>query len=136
MSVSTPYGELVAPASDGDEAPLEYRFDSEVALPVSDASSVLHVCVWNDGGMKPVLLGQWVMTVKYLAVGPSHCKHAAIRRYRADGTVRGAFLLSNAKLHGSAVRHAGPHEMGSGASGELDMLLQWVSVDDVPAPPP
>ena len=34
MSVSTPYGELVAPASDGDEAPLEYRFDSEVALPV------------------------------------------------------------------------------------------------------
>ena len=76
------------------------------------------------------------MTVKYLAIGPSHCKHAAIRRYRADGTVRGAFLLSNAKLHGSAVRHAGPHEMGSGATGELDMLLQWVSVDDVPPPPP
>jgi len=104
-------------------------------LRVSDPSTVLHVCVYSSVG-RDQLLGQWVLTLKYLVTQPDYCKHAPPLARSRDGSVSGTFLLSDAKLRGSAVRALGPSELGKGFSGEVDMRLHWMHAALPPPPPP
>jgi len=115
---------------------------SDLYFPLSDPSAVIHVQVFN--GATTALLGQWLMTTKYLLTAPRHCKHAkGSLTVGKKGAIAGSFLLSDAKLRGSAVRGHGPHSVGdsearkSGAScGELEMMLQWAHSELVPVQPP
>ena len=104
-------------------------------LRISDPSTVLHVCVYSSVG-RDQLLGQWVLTLKYLVTQPDYCKHAPPLARSRDGSVSGTFLLSDAKLRGSAVRALGPSELGKGFSGEVDMRLHWMHAASLPPPPP
>ena len=129
------------PSDDGST----FTFDATLLMPLTDPSTVLHVCVYNTHvavkGNAPALLGQWVMTTKHLYVAPAHCKHSALRVHK-DRAVAGTFLLSDAKLRGSAVRGLGHREMGGGYSGEVDMTIAWVhsavheATQSRPPPPP
>lgn len=108
MKLVTPCGQRSTFASDGpvSSTTTTFTFGTELLLPLDDPSAVIHVRVLNDDATatsKPTLLGQWVMTAKYLIVMPSHCKHSALRVHK-DGSCAGTFLLSDAGLHGSAVR--------------------------------
>jgi hypothetical protein len=98
----------------------EWRFDEEYLLPLEDASTVVHVQVL-DGSR---LLGQWLITAKYLRTLPTHCKHSRIKVY-PDSAIDGTFLLCDAALHGSTVRVLGPHSCGDGLVGEIDLRLHW-----------
>ena len=71
---------------------------------------------------KPRLLGLWFMTVKYLILFPDYCKHSTIAMH-GNGSIAGTFLLTDPKLHGSAMRVLGPSDLGKGYSGELDMAI-------------
>jgi len=98
------------------------------------------VRVFNDNvslGRRPKLIGQWFMTLKWLWQCPEHCKHSSLTP-TGDGGIAGTFLLTDAKLHGSAVRGRGPRDAGTGFSGELDMAVQWTHsplVDPMIDPP-
>jgi len=99
---------------------------------------LLIVRVYNDNvgfGMKPRLLGLWFMTIKYLLLFPDYCKHSAIELH-GEGAISGTFLLTDAKLRGSAMRVLGPHDLGAGFSGELDMDLHLTHSPLVPSLPP
>lgn len=118
----------------GAERQEEYHFHgAEIMLPTPHAECVLVVRVYNDNvsfGTSPKLLGQWFMTLKWLHQAPDHCKHAKGKLTKTgDGGIAGTFLLTDAKLHGSAVRHMGPHDLGDGFMGELDMAIQWTHTD-------
>jgi len=118
----------------GAERQEEYHFHgAEIMLPTPHAECVLVVRVYNDNvsfGTSPKLLGQWFMTLKWLHQAPDHCKHAQGKLTKTgDGGIAGTFLLTDAKLHGSAVRHMGPHDLGDGFMGELDMAIQWTHTD-------
>jgi len=113
----------------------EWVFDAEMLLRVSDPSTVLHVCVYSSVG-RDQLLGQWVLTLKYLVTQPDYCKHAPPLTRSRDGSISGTFYLSDAKLRGSAVRALGPSELGKGFSGEVDMRLHWMHAASLPPPPP
>jgi len=78
---------------------------------------------------------QWFMTIKYLLLFPTYCKRSAIK-VLGNSHIRGTFLLSDAKLRGSAVRALGPSDLGRGFSGELDMELQWTHTANIDAAPP
>ena len=110
-----------------------YRVDQALLLPLADPSAVVHVRVTDAGG---ALLGQWVLTLKCLLWAPHHCKHASLQRNRADGGVRGVFLLCDEAMRGSAARALGAHTCGEGAAGEIDMALRWAHEPTLPPPPP
>ena len=75
-------------------APNAYSWGEELALPIDDPSAVLHVCVYDDTPGGESLLGQWVMTLKWLVIEPSWCEHSSLH-VAADGAVRGWFVLSD-----------------------------------------
>lgn len=115
---------------ESDDGSTLYHFDSaEFVLPTPNCESVLVVRVYNDNvgfGRSPQLVGQWFMTLKWLIQCPEHCKHKkGTLTATGDGGIAGTFLLTDAKLQGSAVRVLGPHDLGAGFSGELDMAIQW-----------
>ena len=136
VKVSAGVGER---ATDGHGATVFHFDGAEVTLPTPNAEAVLVVRVLNDNvgiGRAPALIGQWFMTLKWLVQCPEHCKHRSLTA-TGDGGVAGTFLLTDAKLRGSAVRGRGPHELGRGFSGELDMAIQWTHttmLDDAPPP--
>ena len=105
-----------------------YRFGSEFVVPVHEHSldGLLVVKVFDDTtgrlSRKPRLLGLWFMTVKYLILFPDYCKHSTIAMH-GNGSIAGTFLLTDPKLHGSAMRVLGPSDLGKGYSGELDMAI-------------
>ena len=74
------------------------------------------------------------MTIKYLLMFPTYCKHSDIS---VDGPccISGTFLLADAKMRGSAVRALGPSDVGAGFAGELDMRIRWVHTGRVDPPP-
>ena len=74
------------------------------------------------------------MTLKYLLMAPNYCKHLAVTEH-GDGAIAGTFLLTDAKLRGSAVRGHGFSYLGAGFSGELDMALQWTHSSLIDEPP-
>ena len=53
---------------------------------------MLHVVVYDDSGRPGakkdgVLLGQWVMTLKWLAIDPTYCEHSSLH-VQAGGSAR------------------------------------------------
>ena len=99
---------------------------------------LLIVRIFNDNvgfGRRPALIGLWFMTVKYLILFPDYCKHSAIKVH-GDGSVCGTFLLTDAKLRGSACRCLGCNDLGRGFSGELDMALHLTHSPHVDPLPP
>ena len=54
---------------------------------------------------------------------------------KASYAIRGTFLLTDAKMRGSAVRGHGHDKLGAGFSGELDMSLQWMHTSRLDPPP-
>ena len=118
-----------------------YRFGSEFVVPVHEHSldGLLVVKVFDDTtgrlSRKPRLLGLWFMTVKYLILFPDYCKHSTIAMH-GNGSIAGTFLLTDPKLHGSAMRVLGPSDLGKGYSGELDMAIHLTHSPLVdPCPP-
>ena len=115
-------------AAGGSDTYFTFDLGAEMLFPLTDPSAVLHIKVVNGASssvQKPALLGQWVMTTKYLVACPRHCKHSRLD-VRSDGALTGTFLLCDAKMHGSTVRSLGPHTVGKGYEcGELDMTLHW-----------
>jgi len=135
--LSTPSGRRGV-GSDGHT--LEYTFGTEMLIPVREdcRDGVLIVRVYNDNvgfGRSPALIGIWFMTVKYLILFPDYCKHSAIKLH-GDGAISGTFLLTDAKLRGSAMRALGPHKLGCGLSGELDMALHLTHSELIDPLPP
>uniref|UniRef100_A0A7S2C0M1 Uncharacterized protein n=1 Tax=Haptolina brevifila TaxID=156173 RepID=A0A7S2C0M1_9EUKA len=126
ISLMTEEGEpLGEPSCDGTYT--SFDFDTEMLLPLTNPATVLHIQVLNGSA----LLGQWFMTTKYLYVAPTHCKHSALKVHD-NGALTGTFLLCDAKLHGSAVRALGPHDMGpKGYCGEIDMGIHWVHTPEL-----
>jgi len=140
----------------------EWLFDDEVLLRLSDPSAVVHVCVYcrrkgtaEFDARSRRLLGQWVVTAKYLVTCPRHCKHMPPLSVGRDGALSGTFLLADKRLRGSAVRSLGPSELGRGVggeiepryarglseagtkyrrglSGEIDMRIHWAHVEQLP----
>ena len=111
----------------------EYSFGgAELILPVPEYDALLIVKVFNE---KKKLLGQWFMTIKYLIAAPNYCKHSVCKVF-GRGHIAGTFLLTDAKLRGSACRALGPHELGRGLSGEIDMAIQWTHMEGIDPPPP
>jgi len=117
----------------------EWLFDDEVLLRLPDPSAVVHVCVYcrrkgtaEFDARSRRLLGQWVVTAKYLITCPHHCKHMPPLSVGRDGALSGTFLLADKRLRGSAVRSFGPSELGRGLSGEIDMRIHWAHVEQLP----
>lgn len=115
-------------AAGGSDTYFTFDLGAEMLFPLTDPSAVLHIKVVNGASssvQKPALLGQWIMTTKYLVACPHHCKHSRLD-VRSDGALTGTFLLCDAKMHGSTVRSLGSHTVGKGYEcGELDMTLHW-----------
>jgi len=134
--LSTPRGKR----GRGADGSTEFTFGSEMLIPVREdcRDGLLIVRVYNDNvgfGRSPALIGIWFMTVKYLLLFPDYCKHKAVQTH-GDGAISGTFLLTDAKLRGSAMRSLGPHELGRGLSGELDMALHLTHSELMPPLPP
>ena len=118
-------------ATDSHHATVYHFHGAVVTLPTPNLEAVLLVRVMNDNvgiGKAPKLIGQWFMTLKWLYMCPQHCKHSKLHA-TGDGGITGTFLLTNAKLQGAACRGIGPHDLGHGFSGELDMAVQWTHTD-------
>jgi len=94
----------------------QWVWAEDLVMSLSDPSTVLHVSVYDDSGRagasNGVLLGQWVMTLKWLAMDPTYCEHSSLH-VEADGSVRGWFVLEDSK------------RAGRGECGELLMHLKW-----------
>ena len=142
--VSTAQGRRATETNEaGDGSTTVYHFGAEVTLPTPHAESVVVVRVYNDNvglGRSPCMIGQWFMTLKWLWQCPEHCKHRELTA-TGQGGIAGTFLLTDAKLHGSAVRHLGPHTLKhpsgtDGFCGELDMALQWTHTTLLDPPKP
>ena len=118
-------------------APNAYSWGEELALPIDDPSAVLHVCVYDDTPGGESLLGQWVMTLKWLVIEPSWCEHSSLH-VAADGAVRGWFVLSDgASASASATPLLDtPRRLGVGECGELELTLRWSHEPDVVVPRP
>ena len=105
-------GEQVGPHIKG----AQWVWAEDLVMSLSDPSTVLHVSVYDDSGRagasNGVLLGQWVMTLKWLAMDPTYCEHSSLH-VEADGSVRGWFVLEDSK------------RAGRGECGELLMHLKW-----------
>ena len=105
-------GEQVGPHVKG----AQWVWAEDLVMSLSDPSTVLHVSVYDDSGRagasNGVLLGQWVMTLKWLAMDPTYCEHSSLH-VEADGSVRGWFVLEDSK------------RAGRGECGELLMHLKW-----------
>ena len=122
----TPSGE---PDDDGIYTSFDFHTDT-IMLPHTNAATVLLVQVLNGSA----LLGQWFMTTKWIYADPYHCKHSALKVH-PNGMVVGTFLLCDGKMHGSAVRTLGPHDMGEGGfCGEIDMGIHWIHCKDYTPP--
>lgn len=103
-------------------APPEYYWGEELSLPLSDASAVLHVCVY-DGTAASTLLGQWMTTLKWLVLDPSNCEHSALHVERV-GEVAGWFVLSDEKWG------------RLGGCGEIYLRLSWTHSPGLAPPSP
>ena len=73
--------------------------------------------------------------VRYLLAAPTYCKNSTVK-VTGPGSIVGTFLLTDAKLRGSACRELGEHDVGRGFSGELDMALHWTHVRELDPLPP
>lgn len=139
--LSTPHGIPHSDESDGEDGitfdgkqsahSVSYDFGGiEMLLPVGydEADALVIVRVYNDSvrgfGQRPALIGQWFMTVKYLFMFPTYCKHSRIHA-PGDGSISGTFLLTDTKCRGSAMRNREHDDLGAGFSGELDMALHF-----------
>lgn len=117
-----------------------YHFHgADMVIPTPNSEACLLVRVYNDNvglGRSPLLIGQWFMTLKWLIQCPTHCKYKeGSLTTTGEGGIAGTFLLTDAKLQGSAVRGRGPHDLGNGFSGELDMAIQWTHTNMLDPPP-
>ena len=134
--LSTPSAERV----ESSTGAVEYRFDSDMIIPAeyAERDGVLVVRVYNDNvGLmgRPRLIGQWFMTLKYLVMFPTYCKHSKIVA-PGDGSIAGTFLLTDAKLQGSAMRDREAWDLGRGFSGELDMAMHYTRSELLEPRPP
>mmetsp|Transcript_911 Transcript_911/g.2052 ORF Transcript_911/g.2052 Transcript_911/m.2052 type:complete len:1379 (+) Transcript_911:271-4407(+) len=83
---------------------------------VTDASSVLHVQVHDEELLSGDVLGQWVMTLKWIYLNPFFNHHHSMEL--AEGhTLRGWFPL------------LGP-DMDTGNNGEIEMWIQWAYTEE------
>lgn len=55
------------------------RWDLTLTANVDDASTVLHVAVYDVRRVRTKLCGQWCMTLEYLVTQPRYCRHSDIR---------------------------------------------------------
>lgn len=96
----------------------QWVWAEDLMMVLTDPSTVLHVSVYDDTGRAGVhdrgdkLLGQWVMTLKWLAMDPTYCEHSSLH-VEGDGSMRGWFVLEDSK------------RAGRGECGELLMHLKW-----------
>ena len=95
----------------------QYVWNEDLVMEdLTDPSTVLHVCVYDDSGAPDgrgsSLLGQWVMTLKWLVMEPTWCLASSLS-VEADGTLRGWFVLEDTR------------RQGRGECGELLMSLRW-----------
>jgi hypothetical protein len=99
----------------------------EFNLPLDDPSAVIHVRVLHEDMSGSEVVGQWVMTTKYLATDPRYCWHEDEDYSIAeDGTVTGWFVLMDRKWK------------NRGACGKLQLSLRWFydpDYEDLPQPP-
>jgi len=89
-------------------------FNETFYFHATDAATVVHVAVYNRevvGG--DVMLGQWIVTLKYLLGDPTYCWHEKGMQVTPDRWVRGWFPLQN------------KHFRGVGKCGKIEMALQW-----------
>ena len=134
--LSTPSAERV----ESSTGAVEYRFDSDMIIPAeyAERDGVLVVRVYNDNvGLmgRPRLIGQWFMTLKYLVMFPTYCKHSKIVA-PGDGSIAGTFLLTDAKLQGSAMRDREAWDLVFEADHALaDTGGEWWGVQEAPNGP-
>ena len=79
-----------------------------------DPATVVHVEVYNRETIgKDTLLGQWVMTLKWMLGDPFYCWHEKGMTVSQDRWMRGWFPLINKRFR------------GVGQCGKIEMALQW-----------
>ena len=103
---------------------LNPMWNETFTMHVPDASTVLQVEMLDEDFVKSDLIGSWIMTMKWLAVDPRHCKHNCEESFTvtkdADGypIVRGWFRLMDS--NGDT-----EDENGNMTCGEIEMELNW-----------
>jgi len=78
-----------------------------------DAATVVHVQVFNRELGGDVMLGQWVMTLKWMLGDPYYCWHEKGMEVTPDRWMRGWFPLMNKNFR------------GVGKCGKIEMAMQW-----------
>jgi len=89
-------------------------FNETFYFHATDAATVVHVGVYNRevvGG--DVMLGQWIMTLKWMLGDPFYCWHEKGMQVTPDRWMRGWFPLMNRRYR------------GVGKCGKIEMALQW-----------
>jgi hypothetical protein len=80
----------------------------------TDAATVVQVMVYNREVVgQDVLLGQWLMTLKWFLGDPYYCWHERGLQVTPDRWMRGWFPLIN------------KHHRGVGKCGKIEMAMQW-----------
>lgn len=100
------------------------RWDLTLAANVDDASTVLHVAVYDVRRVRTKLCGQWCMTLKYLVTQPRYCRHSDIRLDDDDDDTQSVdnlrsldrWIVVEAKLSDAQWRPA---------PGRLHLRLRW-----------
>jgi len=93
-------------------------WEERFVLHVTDPSSLLVVNVYDEDVFNQnVLLGRWVMTMKYLISKPDFCEHGKnfkVKRLQKGTRISGWFPLVDAKYQ------------RLGEMGEVEMVVEWV----------
>jgi len=94
-------------------------FNEDFFFHATDPSTVVHIMVYNRGiGSADELIGQWIITLKWLLADPYHCWHETGLRVSPDRKVHGWFPLQNSKWH------------NMGLCGLIEMSLHWTYVPE------
>lgn len=88
-------------------------------LHLTDPSAVLHVQCYDENVVGKTLIGQWIITTKFLLMKPLHCWHDKDCVVNADGSLEGWFPLSNAHWDS-------PEEE---VCGSIKLRLRWTNKD-------
>eukprot|EP00947_MAST-08B_sp_MAST-8B-sp1_P002625 g2625.t1 len=90
--------------------------DEECFLHCEDPSTVLHIKVMDEDVTSNEMIGQWIMTTKWMVMDPTYCYYNDLDVHRMeDGSwlMRGWFPLFSKKWR------------GLNSHGEIEMELQW-----------